>query len=197
MARDRQRAKQRRARREKAGRPPQGDGLSQPIREDLPGQLEHASGEVDEFDAKLVAEAGGEPAPEGTVGDGPGVAHPEALSDEEFAELEDRIDEVEDLMETGDREAVAEAREELEEDITERRRTRVAAPAPAGAPTARGPGRFIAFLRASWAELQRVQWPDRRQVGQATAVVLGFVVVAGLYLGLADFVSQEIVDLII
>ena len=34
----------------------------------------------------------------------------------------------------------------------------------------------MAFLRASWAELQRVQWPDRRQVGQATAVVLGFVV---------------------
>ncbi len=148
MARDRQRAKQRRARREKAGRPPQGDGLSQPIREDLPGQLEHASGEVDEFDAKLVAEAGGEPAPEGAVADGPGVAHPDALSDEEFAELEDRIDEVADLIETGDRGAVAGAQEELEEDIAERRRTRVAAPAAAGAPTTRGPGRFIAFLRA-------------------------------------------------
>ena len=34
-------------------------------------------------------------------------------------------------------------------------------------------------------ELRRVQWPDRRQVGQGTAVVLGFVVVAGGYLGAA------------
>ena len=55
----------------------------------------------------------------------------------------------------------------------------------------------IAFLSASWAELQRVQWPDRRQVAQATAVVLGFVVVAGLYLGLADRVAQQLVDLIL
>jgi preprotein translocase SecE subunit len=59
------------------------------------------------------------------------------------------------------------------------------------------PARFIAFLKASWAELQRVQWPDRRQVAQATGVVLGFVVVAGLYLGLADRVAQELVDLIL
>jgi preprotein translocase subunit SecE len=54
-----------------------------------------------------------------------------------------------------------------------------------------------AFLRACWAELQRVQWPDRRQVGQATAVVLGFVVIAGAFLGAADVVAQKIVDLIL
>jgi preprotein translocase SecE subunit len=42
-----------------------------------------------------------------------------------------------------------------------------------------------------------VQWPDRRQVGQATAVVLGFVIVAGAYLGLADGLAQELVDLIL
>ena len=62
----------------------------------------------------------------------------------------------------------------------------VAAAPAGGTPTRRGPARFIGFLRASWAELQRVQWPDRRQVGQATAVVIGFVVIAGAYLGLAD-----------
>jgi preprotein translocase subunit SecE len=54
-----------------------------------------------------------------------------------------------------------------------------------------------AFLRACWAELQRVQWPDRRQVGQATAVVLGFVVIAGAFLGAADVVAQKIVDFIL
>jgi len=65
-----------------------------------------------------------------------------------------------------------------------------------GAPL-RGGHRAISFLRASWAELQRVQWPDRRQVTQATAVVLGFVAIAGLYLGLADYVAKEIVEFIL
>ena len=57
--------------------------------------------------------------------------------------------------------------------------------------------RAITFFRACWAELQRVQWPDRRQVGQATAVVLGFVVIAGAFLGLADVVAQRLVNLIL
>jgi preprotein translocase SecE subunit len=57
--------------------------------------------------------------------------------------------------------------------------------------------RAVAFLRASWAELQRVQWPDRRHVFQATAVVMGFVVVAGLFIGAADYVSQQIVNAIL
>jgi len=57
--------------------------------------------------------------------------------------------------------------------------------------------RIIGFLRASWAELQRVQWPDRQQVAQATGVVLGFVVVAGVFLGIADEISQKIVDAIL
>ena len=65
-----------------------------------------------------------------------------------------------------------------------------------GAPL-RGGNRAIGFLRASWAELQRVQWPDRRQVTQATAVVLGFVAIAGAYLGLADYVAKEIVEFIL
>ena len=66
-----------------------------------------------------------------------------------------------------------------------------------GAPTRKGGGRFLGFLRASWAELQRVQWPDRRQVAQATGVVIGFVIVAGLYLGVADWVAKQIVNAII
>ena len=70
------------------------------------------------------------------------------------------------------------------------------APQPSGAPL-RGGNRAIGFLRASWAELQRVQWPDRRQVTQATAVVLGFVAIAGVYLGLADYVAKEIVEFIL
>jgi preprotein translocase subunit SecE len=66
-----------------------------------------------------------------------------------------------------------------------------------GAPTRGGGNRVFNFLRASWAELQRVQWPDRRQVFQATCVVAGFVIIAGLYLGLADEVATKIVDYIL
>jgi preprotein translocase subunit SecE len=57
--------------------------------------------------------------------------------------------------------------------------------------------RLITFLQGSWRELQRVQWPDRRQVMQATGVVIGFVIVAGLYLGLADTVATKLVNLIL
>jgi preprotein translocase subunit SecE len=57
--------------------------------------------------------------------------------------------------------------------------------------------RVTGFLRASWAELQRVQWPNRQQVFQATAVVLGFVVVAGAFLAFADFLAGKIVDAIL
>jgi preprotein translocase SecE subunit len=60
----------------------------------------------------------------------------------------------------------------------------------------RGPSgnRVIAFLGASWRELQRVQWPDRQQVAQATGVVLVFVVIAGLYLGLTGEIASRIVQ---
>ena len=71
------------------------------------------------------------------------------------------------------------------------------APDTAPAPRAATGNRLINFLQGSWRELQRVQWPDRRQVMQATGVVIGFVVVAGLFLGLADTVASKLVTLIL
>ena len=59
------------------------------------------------------------------------------------------------------------------------------------------PARLVGFLRGSWRELQRVQWPDRRQVMQATGVVLGFVIVAGIFLGVADLVASKLVNLVL
>ena len=67
----------------------------------------------------------------------------------------------------------------------------------AGAPRKGVFGRAVDFLRASYAELRRVQWPDRRQVGQGTAVTLGFVVVAGAYLGLLDAIWNPIIQAIL
>jgi len=191
MARDRQRAKQRKARRAQQ----QGDGAkpAEKPADDFQGPLGQI-GEHDVVEAAIVAGAGGEVAEPGATDDVAGVEHPEDLSDEQFADLEDRVDDVEHAMEDGDQGEVDELEHELEE---ESQKAAVTKAAPAGAPTKRGPARFAAFLRASWAELQRVQWPDRRQVGQATAVVLGFVVIAGIYLGLADALAQQIVDWII
>jgi preprotein translocase subunit SecE len=121
-------------------------------REDLPGELEHASGEVDEAEAAIVSGAGGEVS---------------SLSDRE---LEDQA-----LAGGASRRIPADER---------------GGPQPGG-------NRVLNFLRASWAELQRVQWPDRRQVTQATAVVVGFVAIAGAYLGAADWAAQRVVDFII
>jgi preprotein translocase subunit SecE len=63
--------------------------------------------------------------------------------------------------------------------------------------TGKDENRVVGFLRASWAELQRVQWPDRQHVSQATAVVVGFVAVMGLYFGVADWAAEKIVNFIL
>jgi preprotein translocase subunit SecE len=180
VARDRQRAKQRKARRAQNPLPPR----SEPYRADVPGALEHASGEVDEFDATLVAGAGGVPADAQSDADDAFVADEQERQAERLSLADEDDDDLDDELEQA---AVAAAPIERQ----------VVAPGTPGAPTRRGPARFIGFLRASWAELQRVQWPDRRQVTQATAVVIGFVVVAGFYLGVADWVAKKIVDYII
>ena len=193
MARDRQRAKQRKQR--QAPQPPSrtdegnghaqtGDGVDPEgiapehvspdadhiHRANVPGAWEHG-GEVDRFEAELVAGAGGEPEPESEPGD---------------EELE------RDALEADAQEALG--REEAPASATPAVRSGTA---PTEDARGRGGRRFANFLRASWAELQRVQWPDRRQVGQATAVVLGFVIVAGAFLGVADFVAEKLVDLIV
>jgi preprotein translocase subunit SecE len=100
---------------------------------------------------------------------------PEDLDDEDFEELED------DVTALG----------EGEQPSTQLSSTGATSPAP------RGVGRLVHFLQGSWRELQRVQWPDRRQVMQATGVVIGFVIVAGLFLGAADWVAQRLVTLIL
>jgi preprotein translocase SecE subunit len=65
-------------------------------------------------------------------------------------------------------------------------------PAPGG-----GIRRLPGFFRASWAELQRVRWPDRTQVAQGTGVVIVFVLLAGAFLGGVDALASELVELVI
>ena len=184
MARDRQRAKQRKARRAQnpgSAQPrPHPAKTPSPLDHNVPSELGHL-GEVDELEAAIV-EGSEPPTDEASEAFGdeqdPGAGRAAFGEDDADAELDEELEE----------QAVAAAPAERQE---------VAAAPAGGTPTRRGPARFIGFLRASWAELQRVQWPDRRAVGQATAVVIGFVVVAGLYLGVADWVAKKIVDFII
>ncbi len=171
MARDRKRAKQRRERRARTSVP-----ASTPERADVPAALDHASADADEFDAALVAGAGGVTATPGE-------------------ELVEPVDAAVDAEEDPSLAATSGGGGGDGAGAGGRGGGGGSEPAP-GQPL-RGGNRVLAFFRASWAELQRVQWPDRRQVTQATAVVLGFVAIAGAYLGLADYVAKEIVEFIL
>ena len=59
----------------------------------------------------------------------------------------------------------------------------------------RGP--VTGFLASCWAELKRVQWPDRDTLVQASAVTLIFVMVMAAYLGALDAVFNWIIQRII
>lgn len=58
-------------------------------------------------------------------------------------------------------------------------------------------GKVLGFLANVWAELQRVQWPNRQQVTTLTGVVLGFVLIAGGYLGLLDAIFSRVIEQIL
>lgn len=71
---------------------------------------------------------------------------------------------------------------------------------PKSGSTAKAPkekGRLRTFLRSSWAELKRVQWPDRKQMSTMTTIVIGFVIIAGAYLGAIDWVANRIVNFLV
>jgi len=57
--------------------------------------------------------------------------------------------------------------------------------------------RFVQFLFAVRAELARVQWPDRQALTTLTGVVLGFVLIAGGYLGLLDAIFSRLIQAIL
>ena len=57
--------------------------------------------------------------------------------------------------------------------------------------------RFVQFLFAVRAELARVQWPDRQALTTLTGVVLGFVLIAGGFLGLLDAIFSRLIQAIL
>jgi preprotein translocase subunit SecE len=221
VARNRKRAKDRRPR-----RPPQGGGSGAGVpsdRSSIPGVLPPVPTVTDEPSLEPEDNGAREPVEPELVlepeDSDPADPLRHAAPQAELAEAQlaygavpvpEGVDEADD----------AEFEQEVEESIAETRRGRrgrrsggdgsgggggaagsaveVAAP---GAVAAEGrPGifaRLIGFLQGSWRELQRVQWPDRRQVMQATGVVIGFVIVAAVFLGVADWAAGKVVTFLL
>ena len=50
------------------------------------------------------------------------------------------------------------------------------------------------FIRESWAELKKVEWPNQNQVIQGTVVVLVACAIAGVYLWLNDQLWKQVVE---
>jgi preprotein translocase SecE subunit len=125
--------------------------------------------------------------------------HEAALDDDEAAQLaeEEALEEIEDW--------------EVAEDFAEDDLVHDEAPTGAGeegyavrgrrgrdpAAAHKDRPRVIQFLIAVWAELQRVQWPNRQALVTLTGVVLGFVLIAGGYLGLLDAIFSELIKQIL
>ena len=187
MARNRQRAKQRQQQRRDERLKARQEGADGP-----PAEPDQSAEPADPGDVgRLAAETGAPPQNLGrsdlTDASPP---HKPDLSEEEVDEL--FLDE-EDF--DVDQEELTDA--EKDEGYAPRGR-RGDRPAASGEPTrARGLARVVAFLRASWAELQRVQWPNRSELTRLTTIVLVFIVIMGTFLwGLDSIVSQLIQELI-
>lgn len=52
--------------------------------------------------------------------------------------------------------------------------------------------KLLGFIRESKAELKKVSWPTRKQVGYATAAVVTLTVIVGAYLGIVDLLLTGI-----
>jgi preprotein translocase subunit SecE len=194
VARNRKRAKDRRTR-----RPPGGSQQGVPSdRSSVPGVLPPVPTVTSEPSPELEPQENGAPNP---------LEH--ATPDAELADAQLAVGRPAE-PESGDAAAEAEFELEVEESIArgdgeaDLDRDEVGDAGAVAAPTAahaeRKAGifeRLIGFLQGSWRELHRVQWPDRRQVAQATGVVIGFVIVAAVFLGVADWASGKLVTFIL
>ena len=169
MARDRQRAKQRRAKRQPGAGGPAAGSASTNARD-------IGLDQADADDAGLGSTTPPEPTKHGM----PHVeeAHMAEAGPAKFDEGDDS------------------APDEVENDLLPAGRPGAAERAAHAKPRKRR-GRLLTFLGHCVDELKRVQWPDRRQVWQGTAVTLGFTVLAGGYLGLLDALWKPLIEAIL
>jgi preprotein translocase SecE subunit len=180
VARNRKRAKERRARRTDSG---YSRRVSAGGAEPAPNPIEHAAPDVELADAQLA------------VGRAEPIEEPEDELEFEREELESEAVGAPPGG-GGRRRSPPNGQEPGGPSGGAAREIAIGAQAPAQ-PGASLFARLIGFLQGSWRELQRVQWPDRRQVAQATGVVIGFVIVAGVFLGLCDLAFSHLMNFIL
>jgi preprotein translocase subunit SecE len=193
MARNRQRAKQRQAERRARRLADEGAAPAEAT-DDRPVVDDPTTVEPSPAVSPELA-AGAPPQDEGfserliqsdpVLGDRPSLGEGPPLSeDEAYEEIEDwEVDDPEEAIAAG---GAGEAGYEVRG-----RRGREAGETHKARP------RVVQFLVAVWAELQRVQWPNRQALVTLTGVVLGFVLIAGGYLGLLDAIFSELIKAIL
>jgi preprotein translocase SecE subunit len=190
MARNRQRAKQRQAERRARRLAEEGGAPTPADRSAIPGVDAPRPEPIDDPTTVDPSPAvppelavGAPPTDEGrsdtVIEDEPPLTEDEALEEIEDWEVEDPE---EAIAAGGAGEAGYEVRGRRGREAEEAARTRP---------------RVVQFLVAVWAELQRVQWPNRQALVTLTGVVLGFVLIAGGYLGLLDAIFSELIKAIL
>jgi preprotein translocase SecE subunit len=195
MARNRQRAKQRQAERRARRLAQEGGGDAsgaQAGRGSIPGVDAPQTGPVPIDDPTTVEPSPAVP-PELAVGAPPTDEgrSDSVIEDEPPLTEEEALEEIEDWEVEDPEEAIAEGGVGEAGYEVRGRRGRDAAEAHKDRP------RVVQFLIAVWAELQRVQWPNRQALVTLTGVVLGFVLIAGGYLGLLDAIFSELIKSIL
>lgn len=58
-------------------------------------------------------------------------------------------------------------------------------------------GRIGKFFKNMWHEMKKVTWPSRKEVVNYSLVVFAFMVIMGIIIGLIDFGSGALINLIV
>jgi preprotein translocase subunit SecE len=174
MAKSRAQRKAERRAREEEERKRSGDGTPSPSRAQHDTQVP-VSGDVAEVEAVEAGIAAGAPESDLETPDAPKPSRAERRAEAKAAKE-------------------AEKRKRGEQ---KRRESEQLAKKQKQAQTDRQRGGVIGFLLSCWAELKKVQWPDRDTLVQATAVTIIFVTVAAAYLGALDALFNYLVKQIL
>jgi preprotein translocase SecE subunit len=89
------------------------------------------------------------------------------------------------------------ARRQAERELRQRKKESERRRQPREEQVERQRGAITGFLVSCWAELKRVQWPDRDTLIQASAVTLVFIAIMAAYLGVLDAIFNWLVKLIL
>jgi preprotein translocase SecE subunit len=174
MAKTRAQRKAERRAREEQERKRSGDGRADEARAQHDTQVP-VSGEVAEVEAMEAGMGAGAPEDTLETPDAPKVSRAERRAEAKRAKESEK--------------RKRDERKRQERDQLARRQKQ--------ASTERQRGGVIGFLVSCWAELKKVQWPDRDTLVQATAVTVIFVTVAAAYLGALDALFNLLVKQIL